>query len=180
MSRSSTLLLPLLAFLPLLLLGGCGGAPTVENTSRGQTVEERLERANELSANRSELQIQGYMRRMGLDSLQSNGQGMYYRIVGKPIGQRAAEGVTVAIAYHATLLDGTACGQADTITPLEFTIGQRAVPVGLEELVRRMAPGQTGLGIVPPHLAYGLLGDRDCVPPNSCIVYRVEWLRYPL
>ncbi len=100
-----------LSALVFLLLKGEAAEPRQDH-AEGVSVARELERANELSANKSELQIQGYMRRMGYDSLESNGQGMYFRIEGTPIGQRADEGVKVAIAYRAELLDGTLCREA--------------------------------------------------------------------
>ncbi|PID90091.1 MAG: hypothetical protein CSA97_04705 [Bacteroidetes bacterium] len=175
-----------LAILPLILfaLVACDPSQPPQPPQPAQppaaTLHHDLERANELSANRSELQIQAYMRRKSMDSLQSNGQGLYYRISGQPIGQQAAEGVRVAIAYTATLLDDTPCASADTIAPFEFVLGKRDAPMGLEEVVERMAPGQQAIAIIPPHLAYGLMGDRKNIPQNAAIVYRITWLRYPL
>ncbi|PIE84816.1 MAG: hypothetical protein CSA07_00275 [Bacteroidia bacterium] len=169
--------------LPCLLLLALAACDTPRPPSGQQptsTVRHDLERANELSANRSELQIQSYMRRKSMDSLQSNGQGLYYRIYGRPVGQQAQEGVKVAIAYTATLLDDTPCASADTIQPLEFVLGKRDAPMGLEEVIGRMAPGQQALAIVPPHLAYGLMGDGKKIPENAAVVYRITWLRYPL
>lgn len=161
-------------------LGGCGSSPTPEDSappSRAD-IEAQFARANQLSASRSQLQIEGYIRRQGLTGLTRDGTGVYYRVTGTAIGPSPREEVGVAIAYRAELLDGRPCGSADTVAPLEFTIGRRDQPAGLETLVQHMAPGQQALGIVPAHLAYGLAGDGKRIPPNSCVVYRIEWLRY--
>jgi FKBP-type peptidyl-prolyl cis-trans isomerase len=40
-----------------------------------------------------------------------------------------------------------------------------------------MKPGQKGKFILPPHLAYGLLGDEKMIPSRSIIVYDIEMLK---
>ena len=190
MVRASRLAIGLscvMLLLGCLCLGQCsvcsspsGDAERLNSRQEAPGLERELERANQLAASRSELQIEGYIRRHGLPDMQRNGQGMSYKVWGTPIGQPAKNGVQVAVAYQLELLDGTTCGQADTLAPLEFTLGRRDQPAGLEELIQHMAPGQQGLAIVPPHLGYGLVGDKEAgVPPHACLVYRVYWLRYP-
>lgn len=160
---------------------GCG-SDSQSASQRSMTqreVEAQFERANQLSASRSQMQIEGYVRRMQLDSLTVDGFGIHYRVWGNPLGPHPREQVRVAIAYSAELLNGDYCHGADSIAPLEFTLGGRDQPAGLETLIMRIAPGQQALGIVPAHLAYGLAGDGENVPSNACLVYRIFWLRYP-
>lgn len=167
----------------LLCLGaalvGCGSPdlPQPEQNA-GRTLEEGFERANQLTASHSQLQIDAYIRRMGLEGLTQDQQGLVYRIEGKPLGPRPVEGVSIALAYSAELLDGTPCGSADTINPAEFVLGHRDQAAGLEEVVRQMAPGQTALAIVPPHMGYGLVGDGKLIPPHAAVVYHIHWMRY--
>lgn len=141
--------------------------------------KEIFEHANKLSAAHNELQIEGYIRRNGLDSMRTDGRGMYYKVWGQPLGPLPKEGIQVAIAYTAELLDGTRCDEADTIAPLEIILGKRKQTVGLEELLLHIAPGQEAIGIVPPHMAYGIVGRGNAIPPHAVLVYHVTWLRYP-
>jgi FKBP-type peptidyl-prolyl cis-trans isomerase FkpA len=39
-----------------------------------------------------------------------------------------------------------------------------------------MKQGQKAIFIMPPHLAHGLLGDKNKVPPRATLVYDVELL----
>lgn len=171
----------LLAVVALVLLGltACLSRndvpPTPEQTPDKKQI---FEHANKLSAAHNELQIEGYIRRNGLDSMQIDGRGMYYKVWGTPIGPRPKEGIQVAIAYTAEMLDGTPCDRADTVAPLEIILGKRKQTVGLEELLLHVAPGQEAIGIVPPHLAYGVAGRGNEIPPNTSIVYHITWLRY--
>ena len=150
--------------------------PTPEQTPNKKKI---FEHANKLSAAHYELQIEGYIRRNGLDSMQIDGPGMYYKVWGTPLGPLPKEGIQVAIAYTAEMLDGTPCDDADTIAPLEIILGKRKQTVGLEELLLHVAPGQKAIAIVPPHLAYGVAGRGNEIPPNTSIVYHITWLRYP-
>ena len=56
--------------------------PTPEQTPDKKQI---FEHANKLSAAHNELQIEGYIRRNGLDSMQIDGRGMYYKVWGTPI-----------------------------------------------------------------------------------------------
>lgn len=152
--------------------------PPQENSG---TVDKKkiFEHANKLSTAHNELQIEGYIRRNGLDSILTDGRGMYYKVWGSALGAHPRDGVHVVVAYTLELLDGTLCERTDTINPLELTIGKRKQTVGFEELLLHLAPGQQAIGIVPPHLGYGIVGKGDVIPPHSVLVYKVTWMRYP-
>ncbi|PLX11282.1 MAG: hypothetical protein C0594_03890 [Marinilabiliales bacterium] len=45
---------------------------------------------------------------------------------------------------------------------------------GLEEGISMMREGEKARFIIPPYLAWGLLGDEDKVPMRSIVVYDVE------
>ncbi len=48
---------------------------------------------------------------------------------------------------------------------------------GLNEGIRMLRPGSEAVFIIPPFLAYGLLGDSKKIPPRSVIVYNLYNLR---
>ena len=60
---------------------------------------------------------------------------------------------------------------------MRFKIGQGGVESGLEEAVLLMSVGDKGRFIMPPHLAHGLLGDNNKIPPRSIIVYQAELIK---
>jgi peptidyl-prolyl cis-trans isomerase len=169
-----------LAWLIFLSLTSCLTRNDVPPTTEQAPDKKQIfEHANKLSAAHNELQIEGYVRRNGLDSMLTDGRGIHYKVWGKALGPLPKEGIQVAIAYTAELLDGTRCDEADTIAPLEIILGKRKQTVGLEELLLHVAPGQEAIGIVPPHLAYGIAGRGNEIPPHASIVYHITWLRYP-
>ena len=72
--------------------------------------------------------------------------------------------------------DGTLCYSSDSTGEKTFLIGQGGVESGLEEGILLMRCGDKARFIMPPHLAHGLPGDNDKIPPRSTIVYQVELL----
>jgi FKBP-type peptidyl-prolyl cis-trans isomerase FkpA len=120
--------------------------------------------------------IEGYIKRHKLEGVRESGTGLFYLIWGKPYGDSIKLGNVVEYSYKITLLDGTLCYQSERDNPKKFRVGQGGVESGLEQAVLLMLPGQKGKFILPPHLAYGLLGDEKMIPSRSIIVYDIEML----
>jgi FKBP-type peptidyl-prolyl cis-trans isomerase len=89
-------------------------------------------------------------------------------------GADAQTGKQATLNYKVWLLDGTLCYSSEKSGPKKFRIGQGGVESGLEEGVLLLKVGDKARFIMPPHLAQGLIGDQDKIPPRSCIVYEVE------
>jgi FKBP-type peptidyl-prolyl cis-trans isomerase FkpA len=120
--------------------------------------------------------IESYIKRHQLDSMKVSGTGLYYLIWGNPKGDLIKTGNVVEYQYKISLLDGTVCYQSENNLPKQFKVGQGGVEYGLEQAVLLMRPGQKGKFILPPHLAYGLIGDGKKIPARSIIIYDVEML----
>lgn len=67
----------------------------------------------------------------------------------------AATGDTVRIHYSGRLVDGTQFDSSEGRAPLEFTLGQGQVIVGLEQHVEGMQPGEKSTVTIPAASAYG-------------------------
>lgn len=128
-----------------------------------------------LVANDREL-IESYIKRQKLDSMKESGSGLYYFIWGNPKGELVKTGNVVEYNYKIILLDGTVCYKSEAGNPKKFKVGLGGVESGLEQAVLLMRKGQNGIFILPPHLAYGLLGDEKMIPSRSIIVYEIEML----
>jgi FKBP-type peptidyl-prolyl cis-trans isomerase len=48
------------------------------------------------------------------------------------------------------------------------------VESGLEEGILLLQEGDKARFIMPPHLAHGLIGDRDKIPARATIIYDLE------
>ena len=103
--------------------------------------------------------------------------GLRYMIYQHGSGKRAVKGKVVTIRYEVRLINGNLCYSSAEKGPKEFKIGQGAVEVGAEEGILLMRVGDRAKFIVPSHLAFGLLGDQDKIPPKSTLIYDIELLK---
>ena len=103
--------------------------------------------------------------------------GLWYEIIKHGDGQKAITGKVIHLRYQVKLMDGTVCYSSDSLGVKSFKIGQGGVESGLEEGVLLLKEGDAARFILPPYLAFGLLGDENKIPPRSTIVYNVEMLK---
>ena len=103
--------------------------------------------------------------------------GLRYMIYKQGSGERAVKGKKTMIRYEVRLINGNLCYSSAEKGPKEFIIGQGAVEVGTEEGILLMRVGDRAKFIVPSHLAFGLLGDQDKIPPKSTLIYDIELIK---
>jgi len=103
--------------------------------------------------------------------------GLWYNILDTTDGVSVAGGDYVTINYTVSLLDGTLCYTSDSLGSKTFTVGRGGVESGLEEGILRMKEGEKALFILPPHLAYGVVGDGNKIPRLAILKYDVDLLR---
>ncbi len=121
-------------------------------------------------------QIQDYIRRNNLTGVQSTGSGMYYKVTtSNPTGRKPVNGDSLYIFYKGTLVDGTV---VDTTSekrnrPLKFVLGTTVIVQGLEEALKQMREGESGIVLVPSYLGLGRNGTWR-IPPYSVLVYEVK------
>lgn len=80
----------------------------------------------------------------------------------------------VKVKYKVSLLDGTLCYSSEKKGPRTFLVGADQVESGLHEGVQLMREGEKAIFVLPSHLAFGLVGDRDKIPPKTAVVYEIE------
>jgi FKBP-type peptidyl-prolyl cis-trans isomerase len=79
--------------------------------------------------------------------------------------------------YECSLLDGTRCYSSNDLGPKEVVLGHSEMEQGMNEGLRLLKPGAEAIFIIPPFLAYGLVGDRKMIPSRAVIVYNVNILQ---
>lgn len=109
--------------------------------------------------------------------MKMTGTGLHYEIYEKGSGQMADANHIFSIAYKVFLLDGTLCYEADEKHPLKLLLGRGQQINGLEEGLLLMNEGSRARFVIPNHLAYGLTGDQDKVPPASALYYDVHLIK---
>ncbi len=101
--------------------------------------------------------------------------GLRYMIYKNGVGKELANnGQLATIKIKISLLDGTICYETIDNDYEYFGIEKSEKEFGIHELVKYMKVGDRAKAILPSHLAHGLLGDRQNIPPQSILYLDVE------
>jgi FKBP-type peptidyl-prolyl cis-trans isomerase len=152
-----------------------------QNSSNAPVSDRASQRENLLRANKGlvsldQQRIKNYVKRRNWE-MQVTETGLWYQLMDTNANEKAQTGKIAHLKYQVSLLDGTICYTSDSLGLMQFKIGQGGVESGLEEAILLMRVGEKGRFILPPHLAHGLLGDDNKIPPRSVIVYSAELLK---
>jgi FKBP-type peptidyl-prolyl cis-trans isomerase FkpA len=119
--------------------------------------------------------IKNYIERKNL-TMSESPTGLWYQIIKEGSGKNISENDKVIMDYECSLLDGTKCYSSKNLGVKEVTLGRSEMEPGLNEGLKLLKPGAQAIFIIPPFLAYGLVGDRKMIPPRAVIVYNVNIL----
>lgn len=166
--------------LSMAFLLSCGDEQKPAREIQPQDIREPLIRTNKRSVRKEADEIDQYIKYRGWE-MKATGTGLRYMIYEKGSGEQANVGMLAKVNYKISLLDGTVCYTSDETGPKEILIGQDHVESGLHEALALMKRGDKAVFILPSHLAHGLLGDADKIPPQSSVIYDIELiaLRHP-
>jgi FKBP-type peptidyl-prolyl cis-trans isomerase FkpA len=117
--------------------------------------------------------IQNYIERKNLRMTETK-TGLWYQILKEGEGGTFREKDRLVMDYECFLLDGTKCYSSKDLGPRELILGRSEMEAGLNEGLRLLKPGSEAIFIIPPFLAYGLIGDRKLIPPRAVLVYYVS------
>ena len=157
----------------LLFASGCKRQDKVTGTGNPGNEKESLIRVNKYLIDKDKEVIENYIERREW-KMKSTKSGLWYMIYEKGRGEKIEEGYLVSINYSIHLLDGTLCYHSDDTGPKHFIVGSGGIEIGLDEGIRMLRMGDKARFILPPHLAYGLIGDENMIPARSVIVYDLE------
>ena len=120
--------------------------------------------------------IEAFIKRRGWDMIATQ-TGLRYMVyepgADGPVGKA---GQSASVSYKISLLDGTRCYEASADDPKNFVIGFDQVESGIHEVMTYLRAGDKARVILPAHLAFGLTGDNDKIPPLSTVVYDLHIL----
>jgi FKBP-type peptidyl-prolyl cis-trans isomerase FkpA len=117
--------------------------------------------------------IQNYIERKKI-AMKETPSGLWYFVRKEGTGNYFAENSKVSIDYVCSLLDGTECYNSEKLGPKQFTLGKSEIEAGLNEGLRLLKPGAEAIFIIPPFLAYGLVGDGKSIPSRAVLVYDIK------
>ena len=138
-----------------------------------ENINKELVNVNRQLISKDSLKILGYARMHNWD-MNVTGTGLWYQIVEHGRGVKVKEQDIVTLDYNVKLLNGTICYSSDSTGNKVFKVSKGGVERGLEEGVLLMHQGDSVRFIMPPYLAYHLMGDLKKIPPRSIIIYEVR------
>jgi len=162
-------------FVLLTLFISCGGDHRKQKGKSDLQIQEELIEYNKKSAVFEEKVIQNYIDTHDL-SMNKTGTGLWYEVIEKGIGDSLLDGQMLKISYEVFMLNDSLCYSATEDHPYTFRLGMADVETGIHEGMRLLRKGGRAKFIIPSHLAYGLMGDMNKIPPKTPVVYNVKLL----
>ena len=124
---------------------------------------------------REQMQIKLFLDHQKSLKMKLTNSGLRYMIYKNGVGKELAKnGQLATIKIKMSLLDGTICYETIDNEYEYFGIEKSEKEFGIHELVKYMKVGDKAKAILPSHLAHGLLGDRENIPPQSILYLDVE------
>ena len=152
---------------------GCSSEDPKKTMSMKDMKEDLMD-ANRILRQKESDAIDAKVRNMGW-KMTTSGTGLRYMFEEHGTGDSAVSGSRAILNYKISLLEtGDICYSSDSTGPIDFLVGQDYVETGLHEAIQLMRVGDKAIFILPSHLAHGLLGDWEKIPPLAPVVYRIE------
>lgn len=129
-------------------------------------VSRQLEQHNRDQVAAERLDIETHLAMQSL-SFQSTSTGLRYHIFSEGNGPFAAAGNEVTVGYRIQSLSGQTFYSSAADGPKSFRIGASVVESGLHEGLQLMRAGDSAVFILPSHLAHGVSGDQQKIPPRT-------------
>ncbi len=173
--RSGNIISMLLISLMLALFSGCGTdeRKPVKSDSEMKELKEPLVQVNRYLVGQDYERIKKYAARRNWE-FKNTDSGLWYQVLETATGDSIYEGDLLELSYTCSLLDGTLCYSSDSTGNKTFILGRGEVEPGLEEAMYLMQVGDSARIILPPHLAFGLLGDEKHIPARSILLYELS------
>lgn len=152
--------------------------PPVQELTESQPdlVSEELVKANRYMQQRHQDHMAAFVERVGWKAeVTPTGLWVIHDIQGN--GSPIVENSRVTFSFESTLLDGTPCYKASANKPKVITIGKGGVESGVEQGMTWLREGSEAVFLIPPHLGHGNFGDRDRIPGNSVLIYRLKVMK---
>lgn len=151
-----------------------------EKTSEQKDVNWSKEKSIELNkviTLEEKINIKLYLERHKKWAMVETGSGLQYYTYENGEGDSIKTGMLIEIKHKVYTLDDKLCYETDKDEVLEVKIDHSEIETGLQEGLKKMKIGDKAKMIIPSHLAHGLTGDFNKIPPLTPIVVDVELIR---
>jgi FKBP-type peptidyl-prolyl cis-trans isomerase len=148
----------------------------MDDMSDGDQLEQQFLEVNKYLRDMHQDHIEAFVERVGWD-MKVSSTGLWYYVDYRGDGKTVQPDSRVSYAFASLLLDGQHCYHANADEPMNIVMGKGGVEAGVEEGLLYMREGDSATFIIPPHLAHGNFGDRNKIPGNTVIIYKVTVLK---
>lgn len=162
-----------LLIISLVLTLSCKPVTIESNKQATDTVSEQIIKVNKFLIQKDVETVKAYANRRKWQLKQTE-SGLFYNIYKQTNNKLVQNGNTVTLKYNCQLLDGTVCYTSDSLGLKKVKIGKANIEAGLEEALLLMKKNEAAHLLLIPHLAYGLMGDNNKIPPRATLVYDIE------
>lgn len=131
---------------------------------------------NKSLAEEEEINIKLFLAQRPNWQMQKTGSGLQYFIYQKGEGVVPKSGQIVQVEYQISLLDGTVCYETAKDEFNEFKVDKSDIESGVQEAIKLLRKGDKAKLIIPSHIAHGLVGDLDKIPPMSTLIVDITIL----
>jgi FKBP-type peptidyl-prolyl cis-trans isomerase FkpA len=163
----------------LLILAGCT-EPREEHKKPVNINKEALKKqfieANKMLAQKESDDLDTYARNHQMNFVNTPLGIRYHVYSASAKGDSIRDKMQITIEYTVSLLDGTECYSSKESGPKTFTVGMEEMESGIHKAVKFLKKGDKAIVLIPSHLAHGLLGDMNKIPPQMPIVYDIHIL----
>lgn len=106
----------------------------------------------------------------------TTGSGLRYEILEHGEGDSIRAGDRAEIEYEIRQLDGTLCTKTESDEYEEFDVDKSEIESGIQEGIKYLCVGDRARFIMPSHLAHGLVGDMNKIPPLTILLVEIKVL----
>lgn len=135
--------------------------------------EESIKMFKEFTEEEKE-EIDNFIKRHPDWNLQATETGLYYSVYIQGEGELILPGETAIVKYNIVGLDGEEYYKSDSLGTESFKVDKADIESGIHQGIKYMSKGAKAKFIIPSHLAHGLIGDMDKIPPLSAVIYDIE------
>ncbi len=135
--------------------------------------EKSIEMFKEFTEEEKE-EIDNFVKRHPDWNLKPTETGLLYSVYSEGEGELIQPGQTAIVSYEISGLDGSVYYESDSLETESFKVDKADIESGIHQGIKLLNKGAKGKFIIPSHLAHGLIGDMDKIPPLSAVIYDIH------
>jgi FKBP-type peptidyl-prolyl cis-trans isomerase len=161
-------------------LVSCG--PDKNNTSNNHqpkefhkdSVKKQFMKANQMVIQKENDEMDYYAKTHHMNFVRTASGIRYFVYKPAEKGDSIRDNMEITMDYKVSLLNGTECYSSQKDGKKTFIVGHEDIESGIHKGVQYLKKGDQAVLLIPSHLAHGLLGDMNKIPPQTPIIYDVK------